>query len=329
MRHLHVICGHGAGDSGAVGNGYTEAERVRALGRRIKELGGDNVTLEDTSRNWYADGGLNTINIPSGHGVVELHMDSGPASAKGGHVIIKAGFSADEHDEKLAAAMKRIFPGRSSTIVGRSDLANVNRAAKRGINYRLVENGFISNAGDVATFNGKMDEVAKAYLDAFGIPVKSPAVTPAPAPAPAKATDAPDKYATGSDLVRFYNPYSGDHMLTADANEIAGLAKQGWQREEAGIASADAAPIYRLYNQWTTTHMLTVDWQEACTLAKAGWTYEGIAGFGVREGGVPVYRLYNKNDGTHMFTASEAERGECIANGWTDEGIGWYAPAPA
>ena len=43
MAHLFLIAGHGAGDSGAVGYGYTEAERVRALARRIVALGGSNV----------------------------------------------------------------------------------------------------------------------------------------------------------------------------------------------------------------------------------------------------------------------------------------------
>ena len=40
MAHLFVIAGHGAGDSGAVGYGYTEAERVRALAGRLAALGG-------------------------------------------------------------------------------------------------------------------------------------------------------------------------------------------------------------------------------------------------------------------------------------------------
>ena len=52
--HLFIIAGHGAGDPGATGNGYTEAERVRALAARIGALGGSNVTIADTSRNWYA-----------------------------------------------------------------------------------------------------------------------------------------------------------------------------------------------------------------------------------------------------------------------------------
>ena len=45
MAHLFVIAGHGAGDPGACANGFSEAERVRALATRIKALGGDRVTL--------------------------------------------------------------------------------------------------------------------------------------------------------------------------------------------------------------------------------------------------------------------------------------------
>lgn len=170
MAKILVICGHGAGDSGAVGNGYTEAERVRALGKRIKELGGSSVMLGDTSRNYYRDKGISKLTISKDYQIVELHMDSSDSSsAKGGHVIIKSGFSADEYDKKLVEMMKDIFPGRSSTIVGRSDLANPNRAAEKGYGYRLLECGFISNAGDVKIFNSRMDEIAKRILTSFSI----------------------------------------------------------------------------------------------------------------------------------------------------------------
>ena len=173
---LWVCCGHGAGDSGAVGHGYTEAERVRALGSRIKELGGDGVVLMDQSRNWYADHGFDTVSIPEGDAVVELHMDSGAAGARGGHVIYKAGFAPDAYDRALADAISGIFPGRAQTLVGRTDLRNCNVCASRGINYRLVEHGFISDAGDVATFNARIDEIARAYLTIFGISHEVPEV---------------------------------------------------------------------------------------------------------------------------------------------------------
>ena len=172
MAHVFLICGHGAGDSGAVGNGYQEQERVRTLGARIKALGGDYVTLADTSKNWYKTAGINTLTSPKDWQILELHMDSGATSARGGHVIIKKGYTADKYDNALAKMLKEILPGRSNMIVGRSDLANVNRAAAKGYGYRLVEFGFISNKNDVKIFNSRIDDIAEGVLEAFNIPTK-------------------------------------------------------------------------------------------------------------------------------------------------------------
>lgn len=183
--NLYVIAGHGAGDPGACANNATEAERVRALAHRIKELGGGRVTLHDPADNAYASGGLNRINVPKGTGVIELHMDSAGAGARGAHVIIKAGFKPDAVDNALAEKLCAILPGRSQRIVGRSDLANPNRAARRGINYRLVEVGFITSSTDLGIFNGRMDEIARAILDAFGVQAgQAPAPQPVPTPKP-------------------------------------------------------------------------------------------------------------------------------------------------
>lgn len=168
MAKLFVICGHGAGDPGADGGGYTEAERVRALGARIKALGGSEVELGDTSRNWYRDGGINRLETSAP--VVELHMDaSGVPGAHGAHVIIKSGFAADEYDRALADKLAAFMPGRAEKIVHHSELADVNRAARRGINYRLAENGFIDSDVDREKFNSSIDDLARIYLEAFGI----------------------------------------------------------------------------------------------------------------------------------------------------------------
>lgn len=168
MANLFVVCGHGAGDPGADGGGYTEAERVRALGARIKALGGSEVELGDTSRNWYRDGGISRLETSAP--VVELHMDaSGVPGAHGAHVIIKSGFEPDEYDRALADRLSAMMPGRAEKIVHHSELANVNRAARRGINYRLVENGFIDSDVDLAYFNSHVDDIARVYLEVFGI----------------------------------------------------------------------------------------------------------------------------------------------------------------
>lgn len=170
MGKLFIICGHGAGDPGAIGNGYQEAERVRALANRIKHFGGDSVIIGDTSVKWSRSRYLTHKNVPKGSLVLELHMDSSTSKfAKGGHVIIKSGLGADKYDKALANFISSILPGRSKTIVGRNDLMNPNMAASAGINYRLMECGFISNAGDVGIFNSKMDEIAKGILKCFDI----------------------------------------------------------------------------------------------------------------------------------------------------------------
>ena len=185
MAHLFLIAGHGAGDSGAVGYGFTEAERVRALASRIVAYGGSNVTLGDTNRNWYADRGITSLNIPKDWQILELHMDSRSASAKGGHVIIKQGYNPDQYDTALANFIVSFFPGRANKIVGRANLANVNRSAAKGYSYRLLENGFISNKDDLTKFNNQIDDLARGILSAFGIGVAAPvASTPVKRPEP-------------------------------------------------------------------------------------------------------------------------------------------------
>ena len=116
MSKLFVICGHGAGDPGACANGYQEAERVRVLGKRIKELGGNHVILGDMSRNYYADNGISNLTISKDYQIVELHMDSASATARGAHVIIKGGLNPDKYDTALAKFVSGMFPGRSVTI---------------------------------------------------------------------------------------------------------------------------------------------------------------------------------------------------------------------
>lgn len=169
MAKLFVIAGHGGSDPGAVGNGYQEAERVRALAQRIKDFGGANVVLGDFNRNYYKDNGISSLTISKEYKIIELHMDSGATTARGGHVIINGNFKADQYDTALAELMKTVLPGRSSVIEGRTDLANVKRAANKGYNYRLLECGFISNTEDVKIFNTRMDDIAKGILNCFGI----------------------------------------------------------------------------------------------------------------------------------------------------------------
>jgi hypothetical protein len=97
-------------------------------------------------------------------------MDSA-TGARGGHVEIKQGYSPDSYDKALGSAITSYFPGRADSggIRYRSDLANVNRAATCGINYRLLECCFITSDADLSKFNSNLDSVAALILGAFGI----------------------------------------------------------------------------------------------------------------------------------------------------------------
>ena len=255
MSKLFIIPGHGAGDCGAVGNGYQEAERVRALAQRIKDFGGDDVVLSDFSLNSYEANKIGKGLVPKGYKILELHMDSSEnSSAKGGHVIINGKFKADEYDTALAKMISTIFPGRSQTIVGRTDLANVNRSASMGYNYRLMECGFISNAEDVQKFNSRMDELAKGILGCFNIGVKIE--TPTPNPTPTTAPTPTPARKTVDELAR--EVMAGLHG-NGHENRKASLAKQGYNNYEevrvrvnelSGIKT-NSAPKVNYYDRYS------------------------------------------------------------------------------
>lgn len=256
MAKLFVICGHGAGDSGACGNGYQEQERVRVLGRRIKELGGDNVLLGDLSRNYYADNGITSLNISKDYQILELHMDASDSSQPhGAHVIIWHEFNADMYDNNLADFLSGIFPGRANKLVKRGNLANPARAAAKGYGYRLVECGFISNAGDVAKFNANIDTIAKGILSCFenGATQPSPAPAPVPTPTPAKksANEVANEilnwpnyggWSTGStrkDNLIAYNGAQFASDVQSRINELLGVSSYPQQKPAPSIKSAE------------------------------------------------------------------------------------------
>lgn len=187
MSKLFIICGHGAGDSGACGSGFTEAERVRVLGRRMKELGGDSVLLGDTNRNYYEDKGISNLTISKDYQILELHMDSSSnTEACGGHVIIKTGYKPDAYDSAIANFISDMFPGRSNSIVERNNLGNVNRAASKGYAYRMLECCFISNINDLTKFNNELDKLATGLLSCFGIGASNQSTTSKPQNEPVK-----------------------------------------------------------------------------------------------------------------------------------------------
>ena len=147
-------------------------------------------------------------------------------------------------------------------------------------------------------------------------------------------------------IYRMYNPNSGEHFYTSNAEERANLYLQGWDAEDIGwIApkeSENTVPVYRLYTEGTGSggdHHYTTEEGEREYLLSIGWKDEGILCQAVKqtaeekesgttpEGATPLYRNYNPNavTGAHNYTPSYGEYANLINIGWNDEKIAWYA----
>jgi hypothetical protein len=129
-------------------------------------------------------------------------------------------------------------------------------------------------------------------------------------------------------MMRLYNPNSGEHLYTHDANEKSVLVSLGWIDEGIGWkASLSGSAVYRLYNPNSGDHHFTKDKNEYDTLARIGWTQEGVGWYSDDSQGEAVYRLFNPNltVGTHHYTTDKNEYTELGKIGWKQEGIAWYA----
>lgn len=117
----------------------------------------------------------NIVNLARQYGndtiVIEWHFDAtGSSSASGGHVIVYANYAPDNLDLKIRDAIKEMVGVRYNHrghqgISGRSNLANVNRAANGGINYRLVELAFGTNKRDADIMTKEVDKFARVMSE--------------------------------------------------------------------------------------------------------------------------------------------------------------------
>lgn len=176
---------------------------------------------------------------------------------------------------------------------------------------------------------------AKWWTDYFVPPESAyeepkPKPVPVPKRQPGEGVDMAIRY---GEVHRLANPNSGDHLYTADTNEVSSLVRAGWKDEGAiGRTPMDVVPVYGMYNADTGEHICTADLNEATNLLKSGsnlsdgsrhgWQCEGVKYLAYRgsDGPVKLHRMYARG-GFHHLTADENEVATLKAKGWVDEGI--------
>lgn len=171
-----LVMGHGAGDPGARGNGNTEANLLRKkllphLEKYAKEVKKSKIVFYNPKHNMVTDtrkgGGSHKVKKTTS--VIMFHFDASTSRyANGGHVII-CHRKPNTREKKMAAVIKK-YVGLNKAYNGysyRTDLKNCNVLRRRGIDFSLVETGFITNKRDYQQINKHIDKIAKGYIEAI------------------------------------------------------------------------------------------------------------------------------------------------------------------
>lgn len=117
----------------------------------------------------------NLVDLANSYGpdtiVIECHYDAFTPDAQDGHVIIWGNFKPDAIDLALRDVIKDMVGLRFAAygekgISARTNLGNANRAAKAGINYRLIELGFGTHKEEAAILVNEVDEYARKLVEA-------------------------------------------------------------------------------------------------------------------------------------------------------------------
>lgn len=178
---IGLISGHGAGDCGAVGCGYQEAdltvELVKLIDEQLKAIGIETVVYP-YEKNAYKDcknGGL-SVDFSGCKYVLEVHFnacvkdESGNDFVTGSEIWVtprEVGVTVEEHMLKNLEIL-----GFTNRGVKKTDFLVINRVKDLGVSSALIETCFIDDLDDMRLYQSKKAVVAEAIVkgiaDGFG-----------------------------------------------------------------------------------------------------------------------------------------------------------------
>lgn len=179
---LLLIAGHGAGDPGAVGNGFQEATETRKVVAALAQAleGCCDVDTYPTDRNAYADykaGQLTkTAQFARYDYVLEIHFNAVKASTadgktKGVECYVTTAEPSTAVEQAMVAAIAAV--GLTNRGVKRNNWAVINQARMAGASSALLEICFIDDPDDMAVYAAKQSDIIEAIamsiIDGFGL----------------------------------------------------------------------------------------------------------------------------------------------------------------
>lgn len=176
MLKMLIIAGHGESDPGALGNGYREAERNRAIVTAMQEcFSGADVELHvyDMNKNCYKQ--IKNGNVPDFsqyHYVCEVHLNASVnPSANGTMVYISQSETGHSVEDRMLENLYKLGFAKAwdGVVVAQRQWKNgllVQETCRRaGVSHTLLETCFITNKDDMARLNNNIPRVAQAIAD--------------------------------------------------------------------------------------------------------------------------------------------------------------------
>lgn len=168
-----LVAGHGGGDSGAVGNGYREADLTREVAARLSDILKSccDVSVFDIKKNLYQYQKKNgNINFKDYDLVFEIHFNAG--GGEGSEILKHINTYTKAVDNNILLNLSdEGFKNRG--VKPRKDLYNMNVCYRQGVPCSLLEVCFIDSSNDIKLYEEKKEQIIAAIADgikkAYGI----------------------------------------------------------------------------------------------------------------------------------------------------------------
>lgn len=174
-----LMAGHGAGDPGAIGNGYKEADIVREVVPLLRDklTPYADVTVFDMAKNPYKFLKSNTFNFKEFDYVLEVHLNAfkkelvSNGKTKGVEILVHPTEKGVGVENAVLKNLEKIgFTNRG--IKRPKDLQNMNICkGRQGVSYALIEICFIDDIDDMALYTSNkgavIDGIAQGIITGF------------------------------------------------------------------------------------------------------------------------------------------------------------------
>lgn len=168
MRVL-LISGHGDGDNGASGNGFTEYKLTRDVVNTVAVLmseKGIDVTKSSPDTDWYKYYRNRDFDYTEYDFVLEVHFNSGGGT--GTECFVPDGRVPNEIDKKILNNICNVTGYRNRGFK-ENNWTNIYEAWKQGVPSQLLEVCFIDSADDMKIYQNMFNEICAAIADAFAV----------------------------------------------------------------------------------------------------------------------------------------------------------------